>query len=109
MVSNAAMEHHHRDFASTRRASARILLAEDKLDLNPTWQRTDVRRRAGCSLLSKLARYNLKPAPSGQSTHEALLTAKCCSCDPVRCLSQACHRSEDGNRDSSRSSALCRW
>src|SRR5947207_14242122 len=102
------MGHHHRDFASTRRASARILLGGDQPDLNPTWQRTDVRRRAGCALLSKLARYNLKPAPSGQSTHEALLTAKCYSCDPVRCLSHACNRPDDEITESSRSTALRR-
>jgi hypothetical protein len=35
-ISNAAMGHHHRDFASTRRASAKLLRDGDKQDLNPT-------------------------------------------------------------------------
>jgi hypothetical protein len=57
------MGHHHREVASTRRASPKLLPGEDKPDLNPTWLCTDGPHRAGCSLLLKLARNSLQPAP----------------------------------------------
>ena len=82
--SNAAMGYHHRDFASSRRGSARLLLVGDKPNLSPTWQRKDTPPRAGWSLLSKLARYSLRLAPSPQSRYGGLLRARCYSCDPVR-------------------------
>lgn len=101
------MGHHHREVASARRGSARLLLAGDKPNLSPTWQRKDTPPRVGWSLLSKLARYSLRLAPSARSRYGGPLRARCYRCDPVRRSRRFCHQSADCKRYSIRSSAPC--